>query len=236
MKLYEYLEECTVKKTGAVIYITGGGGKTTLMESFGEYLKHRGYSVLLTTTTKVASPKQHNYRTDKVFGDESVLGYMPKKGESVFFADHSYDIKKWIAPRMEVLSLLNKRYDIVLIEADGSKGLPFKYHTERDPVVYDDATAVIAVCGIWGIGSKAYEMCFGDGRECIIDKRYMDEYLRDSEGLTKGMRNNTKNLILFNGADEVDSSVLEMLSSLELPKSVKGVIGSERDGSLYGTI
>ena len=64
----------------------------------------------------------------------------------------------------------------------------------------------------------------------------MDEYLRDSEGLTKGMRNNTKNLILFNGADEVDSSVLELLSSLELPKSVKGVIGSERDGSLYGTI
>ena len=236
MKLYDYLEEKLGSSTGAFIFITGGGGKTTLMERFGEHLKNKGYSVLLTTTTKVASPRLHNYRTDKVFGNEDVLSHMPSKGESVFYAEHSYDIKKWISPRPEVLSLLAKRYDIVLCEADGSKGLPFKYHTERDPVVTEEATAVIAVCGIWGIGYKAYEMCFGDGRECIIDKRYMEEYLTDPEGLTKGMTKKTKNMILFNGSDAVDQDTLDMLSSLTLNRGIRGVIGSEEKDTVHGVI
>ena len=236
MTLYEYLESIAVKKNGATIYITGGGGKTTLMENFGEYLRNKGYSVLLTTTTKVASPRQHNYKVDKIFGDESVLGHLPKKGESVFYADHSYDVKKWISPRKEVLSILSSRFDVVLCESDGSKGLPFKYHTERDPVIYEDATAVIAVCGIWGIGYKAYEMCFGDGRECVIDKRYLEEYLTDPEGLTKGMGRKTKNIILFNGADSVSEDVIATLNSLSLPDGVVAAMCSEQDGKIYGTI
>ena len=236
MMLYEYLESCLMKDGKAVIYITGGGGKTTLMENLGLHLRNVGYSVLLSTTTKVASPKTHDYKTDIIFDDESVLGHMPKKGESVFYADHSYDIKKWIAPRREVLSLLKERYDVVLIEADGSKGLPFKYHTERDPVIGEDATAVVAVCGVWGIGHKAYEMCFGDGRERIIDKEYIEEYMRDPEGLFKGMRDDFDNLVLFNGADSADGALIDLLCSLKLPKKAKGVICSEQLGKIYGTI
>lgn len=233
MKLYPELEKRLVRGSHNVISITGGGGKTSLLTEFGYYLRSCGYSVLLTTTTKIASPKNHDYRVDDIFCDESILSYKPQKKQSVLYADRSIDIKKWCSPRIEVLAILADRFDVTLIEADGSRGLPIKYHTDRDPVIPDFTDSVIGIMGIWGIEKKAYEVAFGDDRDLVVDKNYVDSYLRDSEGLTKGMSERTHNAIIFNGVDMNPEKYKGFINNLDKISNCDLIGASILNGELY---
>ena len=235
VKLSDALIDSLIPDGRGFISITGGGGKTTLLSLLGAALAERGQSVLLTTTTKVASPYLHDYGAARIFGDESILGYTPEKGTAVFYAEHhTLDMKKWIAPRTDVLSILGKRFDTVISEADGSRGLPLKIHTERDPVIHPMTTAVIAVMGLWGIGDRAYSSAFGDDREDIIGREYIQWYLEAPEGLSKGMQG--RSAIVFNGAESVSDDTLSMLSGLEYPESTRVFAASEKEDRIYGVI
>ncbi len=235
MRLSETLFEILIKDDHSFISITGGGGKTTLLSLLGRRCAENGKSVLLTTTTKVASPYLHDYDADRIFEDESVLGYAAEKGKVCFYAEHhTLDMKKWIAPREDVLSILASRFDVVLAEADGSKGLPLKIHTERDPVINKSTTALVAIMGLWGIGKKAYSEAFGEDRDIMIDKAYLQWYLKCPEGLSKGF--SADNIILFNGAEAVSEETVQMLSSLDYPEHTRVFAVSEKEDRIYGTI
>lgn len=235
MKLSKVLSDTLLPEGKGFISITGGGGKTTLLSLIGKELAERGLSVLLTTTVKVMSPYLHNYSADLIFEDEKVLGHVPEKGKIVFYAEHhTLDMKKWIAPRMETLDILSSFYDVVISEADGSRGLPLKIHTERDPVIHPRTTAVIAVMGLWGVGDKAYSSAFGEDRDIIIDADYLDWYLSDPEGLTKGFQG--RNAIVFNGAESSDENTFRMLESLTYPDNTRVFAASEKEDKVYGII
>ncbi|MGN0830508.1 MAG: hypothetical protein ACI4NI_04355, partial [Candidatus Ornithospirochaeta sp.] len=62
-KLWETLESILIDNSRGFISVNGGGGKTTFLVSFSAYLKNKGYSVLITTSTKLASPYSFNYNT-----------------------------------------------------------------------------------------------------------------------------------------------------------------------------
>ena len=128
------------------VSITGGGGKTTLMIESARYFKEKGLSVLVTTTTKVISPYLLDYGQDGVFNDEGVLSHDPKEGEIVFYAHVSDDGNKWCSPGFENLSQLYGMYDVVLCEADGSKRLPVKVHTSRDPQIHPLTNMSLGIC------------------------------------------------------------------------------------------
>ena len=216
MGLMDEMEAVLVSGSHSFISITGGGGKTTFMSAFGSYLRDKGLCVLITTTTKVMSPRLYKYGQDIIFSGESVLGFRPDRPMMVFYAEKStMDMKKWLSPREEVLSALYGYYDVIISEADGSRGLPLKIHTERDPVIHPLTTATVAVIGAWGIGDKIYSAVFGDGREGIVDAHYLDWYLHSEEGLTKGMAG--KKAILINGAESLSDDKLSILRGLEYP-------------------
>ena len=215
---------------GSFISITGGGGKTSLMSLLGRHFRSRGRSVLLTTTTKVMSPRLHDYGQDTIFGDESVLGYRPRSGEVVFYAEHStMDMKKWIAPREEVLAALAGFYDVVIAEADGSRGLPLKVHTDRDPVINPLTDTTIAVMGLWGIGDRICSSVFGDGRDGDVGREYLQWYIDSPEGLAKGMAG--RKVFVFNGADSYPADIIRELS---IPQGIEAVIASVREDRVYG--
>ena len=215
---------------GRFISITGGGGKTSLLSLLGRYFRNQGKSVLLTTTTKLMSPRLHDYGQDIIFEDESVLGYRPEKGQTVFYAEHStMDMKKWIAPREEVLSALSSFYDVIISEADGSRGLPVKIHTERDPVINPMTDTTIAVMGLWAVGDKICSSVFGDGRDGIVDKDYVQWYLDAEEGLLKGMKGNK--VIVFNGAD---TCPYDIVNQLRIPDDVTSAAASVMKDDIYG--
>ena len=231
MRLSEWIEAAVLPEGKGFISITGGGGKTSLMSLLGRCFADKGRSVLITTTTRVMSPRLHDYGADTVYEDESILLHDPGKGECVFYAEHNVlDMKKWLSPRMEVLSVLSDRYDVVIAEADGSRGLPLKIHTERDPVIHPRTTATIGVMGLWGIGDRIYSSVFGDGRDGIVDGEYLSWYFTTGEGLSKGFTG--EKAILLNGADTA-SIDLPSLASLSYPEGVSAAACSVKEDKVY---
>ena len=235
VRLSEELISLLVPEGKGFISITGGGGKTTLMSLLAAEAKARSLSVLITTTTKVASPYLHDYKADRIFDSEAVLGYKPERREIVFYAEHhTLDMKKWVAPREEVLTALASLYDIIIAEADGSRGLPLKIHTSRDPVIHPLTTATVAVMGTWGIGEKAFFSVFGEESDCLVDQSYLQEFIESPEGLLKGMQGHSA--VVFNGAEECSSEELSLLSTLSIPVPVAVFAASEKEDSIIKRI
>ena len=210
-----------------VISVTGAGGKTTLLVSLGRYLRDKGLSVLLTTTTKIQSPKTYDFETDEIFTDETaVLQYEVEKGKSVFYAQKALmDPKKMISPRPEVLSLLIKRFDAVLIEADGSRQLPLKYHTQRDPVILPETSATVAVMGASAWGECIDNVCFGFESTRKVDDAFISFLINDAEGAFKRAQGDC--LLLINQADIFQPDI----RSLECTYPV--ILGSLKEDRVY---
>lgn len=230
MDLYEVLYKASSREN-AFISMTGGGGKTTLMECFASYLRNVGKKVLITTTTRIRSPYLHDYHADIVFGDDSVLSHVPDGPCVVAYATENRDTGKWSCPPLENLDVLRMRYDIVLCEADGSRGLPLKIHTQRDPVVPPFCSYTISVMGLWGVGRRARYVCFGDDSEAVVDASYLNDYIRDPEGLLKGSIQGNRALV-FNGADGLPagSGVPDLIRGLDYPDDLLVLAASVRDG------
>lgn len=231
MELYGYLTEHAVSDH-AFLAITGGGGKTTLMCNFAQYLKSQGKRVLVTTTTKVRSPYVHPYGQDMVFCDDSILDFRPNCGQIVFYAIGSKEDAKWTCPPMVNLEALKDRFDVVLCEADGSRMLPVKVHTQRDPVVPACTTHTIAVMGLWAIGKPVSEAVFGDDRALVVDRNYLSWLVHDSEGLLKASLPGHRTLV-FNGGDENDAS---MVLGIKYPSDVTVLTAALDKGVLYDKI
>lgn len=230
------LSEVLIAKIGLsnnFISITGSGGKTTLLKLLASCYKNLNKSVLITTTTKIQSPKLFDFNQDRSFFDEKdVLIHEPVKGEIVFYSlRHIMDPKKCVAPPIEVLNVLSRRYDVVLCEADGAKGLPLKLHTERDPVVLPITSATIAVMGASSLGLKGDNVCFGLDSPKIVDFSFFQDLIDDEEGVLKAMRG--KKFLLINQADLLKEEDIKKLSLLKLPQDVELIICSEEKDVVY---
>ncbi len=188
----------------------------------------------MTTTTKLAPPERTDYRFDHFFSSFDELDRAEvRQGESTLFAFRSEETGKLYTPGESLIFKARRKYDVVLCEADGSRGMPLKVHTSRDPVIPSETTAVVSIVGGWGIGMNTMEAVFGEERKDNVDKSYLEEYLSSPEGPCKGMREDTVNIILFNGGDILSDKQMEVIKSLILPVGVNGYLVSERKGVVY---
>ena len=234
--LYEQIEHDLLGEH-AFVSITGGGGKTTTMIGLAKHLKTCGKKVLITTTTKVASPYLLDYGQDLIFNDESVLAHKPIPAQVVFFAKQGQDAHKWRSPDFATLTQLYPRYDVIISEADGSRNLPLKLHTAKDPQIHPLTTATLSLIGTWAIGKPATQVVFGpateaEASETVVDKAYLDWYICNEEGLLKGSIPEHR-AIIFNGCDLGYDS--KLLRTLKIPKDVKCYASAAKEGALYET-
>lgn len=234
MDLYESLSSVAVHD-GAFISLIGGGGKTTLMIEWASRLRSRGYRVLMTTTTKIMSPSFLDYRADRVFSSDDVLSFQPTGPCSVLYALGDSNTNKWVSPPVEQFDILRTRFDVIINEADGSKRLPVKVHTQRDPVVPDLTTYTVSILGLWALGHRTTEVAFGESRDLVVDSSYIQWLLDDPEGLLKGSLPGRR-AIVFNGADCMGSDVSSGLKSLVYPSDVFVCTASEREGVIHERI
>lgn len=195
MKRAELLERLYLRLP-RVTALIGGGGKTTLLSALGETCARRGERVLLTTTTH--------------------LGWMPE----VICPDSAENLNRQLIPGRVVLAgypdvehhkltgiptawYAQLRADRILVEADGSRCLPLKYHRAFEPVVPPDAGLVIELAGLAALGRPAGEVLHG-WREAGIDPvRTVDEALCAAlleRGLSAA-RSEAPKLVLLNQAD-----------------------------------
>lgn len=140
-----------------VVAIVGGGGKTsTLFRLAGEALA-RGGSILATTTTHMFDPRLEPSRPEgnlilaaeleAAFSGGPLPSFRP--GLTLLFSQAVEGKAKGIHPSW--LPHLAARWELILVEADGSKGLPMKAPAAYEPVL-PAVCMVVGVLGLDGLG------------------------------------------------------------------------------------
>lgn len=143
-----------------VIAICGAGGKTTLCFEKAKYFLTKGLSVAVTTTTHMAYEKfitKYEYIDfDNI--DKSKLYFVANVDENKVcsLSDNQY-------------KMLCDNFDIVIVEADGSRSMPMKIidpSVLNEPVIPDNVDEIIIVMGRQAIGRELHTVCHR------IDKYY----------------------------------------------------------------
>lgn len=142
-----------LKIVPGVTAIVGGGGKTTLMHTLAGELCAYG-RVILTTTTHIFPSTTYPVLTDP-FAEEIQKALSAYPVVCLGTPDAN---GKLTAPALP-FSVLSTLADYVLVEADGSKGLPLKAHASHEPVIPPEAGQVILVLGADGFGKPIGEVC-----------------------------------------------------------------------------
>ena len=133
--------------------IIGGGGKTSLLYALAESLKSRG-SVIVTTSAKIRRPA-HLPVADPAT-PETLQAALP--AASPLCLGSPWPENKLAAPTLPFAELIPAA-DYVLVEADGSKGLPAKAHAAHEPVIPAEAERVILVLGADAFGEPISRVC-----------------------------------------------------------------------------
>jgi molybdenum cofactor cytidylyltransferase len=142
---------------GDIVAFTGAGGKTSALTRLAKELTQEGWRVLCTTTTRISvdeielcpaqiSLSPHALRPEAIsraltqYG--SVFLYSKIQGEKV--AGITDDMINRLIDTVDS--------DVVLIEADGARRLPFKAPKAHEPAVPSFASLVVPVAGYDVIG------------------------------------------------------------------------------------
>lgn len=208
-----------------VIAIIGGGGKSSLMVALGEEFRHRGETAVMTTTTHIRPPRQNGYMGD----DAAVLSDLLITNRVMTVGMPAEEHKFGPSPLLERLPQLADR---VIIEADGTKGLPLKVPNDREPVIPPFADAVIAVAGLSALGCPLGEVChrpelaklrFDLEPDQIVTPELMAMLLSSPLAQRKDVGSRPY-AVLLNQADRARPDEIAALATLLLQKGVERVV------------
>ncbi|MDD4238488.1 MAG: selenium cofactor biosynthesis protein YqeC [Desulfotomaculaceae bacterium] len=224
-------------KESEIVSLVGGGGKTTLMFRLAEEIPLR-YRVVITTTTKIFMPPQ----------DKSPLVLLGKDlpAENDLNGYFRSDLRPTIGAgllknnkvtgiSLAQLSLLQNYADIILVEADGSKGLSLKGHLDSEPVIAGSTTVLVVVIGADILG-KALEIKYvhrpeivseltGRKMGSIIDAEMIAGLITHPEGILRDSPSNARVVTFINKADRLeDPGEGRRLGRLLLGEKIRKVI------------
>jgi len=155
MQLWEALQ---VHK-GEVISFVGAGGKTTAMYRLGRELAGQGWHVVTTTTTMIRPPSLTQTGelivTDNPTQALHLVAEALRRKHLITLASQRLEAEnklKGIAPDL-VAALVNLA-DVVIIEADGARGLSLKAPAAHEPMAPAETSLFIPVVGIDVVGRQ----------------------------------------------------------------------------------
>ena len=137
-----------------IVSLVGAGGKTTVMYQLAEHFAKKGKKVLVTTTTHIWKPAS-NFA--KSLAEVEALW---QAGSYAVVGSIEVGTGKLTQLPKDVFENYCSLADLVLIEADGAKGLPCKAPAKNEPVLLDVSDTVIAVMGLDALHKSISEVCF----------------------------------------------------------------------------
>ncbi len=255
-----------------VVAFTGSGGKTTAMFRLAAELVARGARVLITTTTHIYPPDSQQFPATVipvVMEDSletlvrSARSALDRGQPAVILARGLGTDGKLVGIDPGWIEQLPKRLHVthLLVEADGSRGRPFKAPAEHEPVIPPSADLVVAVVGLSVIGQPLSEEFVhrpervADLAGCQLGDRVSPALvagvLRHPEGSTRGTPAGARVVALLNQADdasrfesgcEVARELMErgaervVIAALREAMPIRRVItGSAHDGASSAT-
>ena len=142
-----------------VVALTGGGGKTTLMFRLAAELAAASRQVVTTMTTRifVSQMAQAPY-TLMLHGERALLAQLPEAlaeyghvliaGSTIVEQDKVQGVPPELLDRVAAQLAV----DAVIVEADGSRRLPFKAPATHEPVAPSSTTVLMPVVGLDVLG------------------------------------------------------------------------------------
>lgn len=197
-----------------IISIIGGGGKTTTLFYLANKYSNLGKAVLVSTTTKMFKHTEYDYFYDSDIKkiENYVEGLSKKDLENNFKIIGVEAERKISSPGNNILKKMSLKADILLLEADGSRGLPAKYHGDLEPVIYEETTKLIILFGLDALGKSLEKVChryelfskdFNIDISSLIDIDLATLLIkRMYEKATK--KNDIETLVVLNKADNKD--------------------------------
>ena len=134
--------------TPTCIAVIGAGGKSTLIENLAEKFASQNKKVCITTTTHIY--KNHDRK-------------------NIFYRGFD-DGEKFSYPGDEEFSKICSSYDVILVEADGSKHFPIKIPNENEPVIPSNVNEIFIVMGLNALGRPVGEVCHRFNKEKLLSK------------------------------------------------------------------
>jgi molybdenum cofactor cytidylyltransferase len=144
---------------GSVVSFVGGGGKTTSMFRLAAELCAAGLRVVTTTTTHISKEQVHMAPASIIIDDlASLTARLDEHGQCLVIG--APDGKgRVFGASSELIASLRARPDVdaILVEADGSRSLPFKAPGKHEPVVPEATTILVPIAGLNSLGAPLDE-------------------------------------------------------------------------------
>lgn len=158
-----------------VIAVVGAGGKSTYIRQQAEKLVLEGKRVAVTTTTHIYNPCVEYGIRESRSGDETEPVAVVK-GVAYFGRPQGMDGRSYMSTRggapesaqqgwklgpvsPEAFREICGVYDIVFVEADGSRSMPAKIPLEGEPVLPPATDEVVVVMGRHAVGRLPQSVC-----------------------------------------------------------------------------
>ena len=135
---------------GSVVSVVGCGGKTSLIELISMHNSDK--KVLISPTTKTFPMVSDRVMLNDTL--ENCIKHKPQIGVQCLGIYNSKN-KKLEALPGDILADMVPDYDIVLIEADGSRWLPCKGWRDNEPVIPSYSTLTVGVVTMSALGKAA---------------------------------------------------------------------------------
>lgn len=134
---------------GSIISVVGAGGKTSFITQLCQELYREGFSVIFTTTTRILQPKCIKLVTvNDLPGLKAAVQRQSKPFSLTVGLEMDAEGKVTGVPPDWVNELIQwETQAIVFVEADGSRGLPFKAPAGHEPVIPTLSSMVVVVTG-----------------------------------------------------------------------------------------
>lgn len=207
MKLYQGFD----LKRGDVVALVGAGGKTATMMALGHELAEAGWRVLATTTTRISTEQLEMMpRALTVDVGAGAISDALNAERFIFVYGDIRGIKVHGPPLSQISWLLDSvDADLLLIEADGARRLPFKAPHDHEPVIPPETTLVIPIAALAVLGqpldddhvynAQAMIDRFGFYPGSPVKSPWVAQVMRDEMMGLRGVPEQARVMIFLNG-------------------------------------
>lgn len=202
-----------------LISLVGGGGKSTLLFALGGSLRGE---VILTTTTRMGEKQTNSMTPLMAPSDEALTTAVHRRGRILVWdhleAGSANQPGKAVGVSPDTADRWFDLADHVVVEADGSRQMPFKAPAPHEPQLPGRSTVVVAVIGADAIGRCIGDQCFrpmrvaaiaGCGPYDRLTPERAARVLADDRGSRKGVPASARFVVAITKVDQTNQLLVD---------------------------
>ena len=194
---------------GDVVALVGAGGKTSTLMALAHELADEGWRVLTTTTTRIAEEELRlmPHAIQPQAGAQAISDALAQHRFTFVYSDIRGGKAYGVASAAWLLDSVDA--DVLIVEADGARRLPFKAPYPHEPVIPPETSLVVPIASVSALGqplddthvynAQAMTDKFGFYPGGAVKSPWIAQVLRDEEMGLRGVPENARVIAWLNG-------------------------------------